>query len=112
MRSETLHAWRSVDRNLIALLASVIPGAGHLYKHHYLIGFTILIGGNLLMIFTAVLFGFATFGLSMIVVPALYIAAVAAYAYDIEDLHGKHRWLHPWRGEEDHVAVPVVVRDQ
>lgn len=101
-----MHAWRSVDRNLIALLASVIPGAGHLYKRHYLIGFTILIGGNLLMVFTAVLLGFATFGLSMIVVPALYIAGVAAYAYDIEDLHGKHRWLHPWRAGEGVVETP------
>jgi hypothetical protein len=101
MTSETLRAWRSVDRNLIALLASVIPGAGHLYKHHYLIGFSILIGGNLLMIFTALLLGFATFGLSMILVPAIYVAAVAASAYDIPDNHGKHRWLHPWQPAEE-----------
>lgn len=95
--SDTLRAWRSVDRNLIALLASVVPGAGHLYKRQYLIGLGILIGGNLLMVFTAVLLGLATFGVSMIVVPALYLAGVAASAYTIEDLHGKHHYLHPWR---------------
>ena len=37
-----------------------------------------------------------TFGLSIIVVPLLYIAAVAASAYAAEDRHGRHHYLHPW----------------
>ncbi len=95
--SELLQAWRSVDRNKIALLLSVIPGLGHLYKHHYASGLGILIGGNLLMAFVALLLGLATFGISMIVVPAVYVAAVALSAYNLPDRHGKHHWLHPWK---------------
>ncbi len=94
--SELLQAWRSVDRNKIALLLSVIPGLGHLYKHHYASGLGILIGGNLLMAFVALLLGLATFGISMLVVPVVYAAAVALSAYNLPDRHGAHHWLHPW----------------
>lgn len=94
--TELFHAWRSVDRNKIALLLSVVPGAGHLYKHHYGAGFGILIGGNLGILFISLLLGLATFGLSLIVVPAIYFFAVAASAYELPDRHGSHRWMHPW----------------
>lgn len=98
--NELLQAWRSVDRNKIALLLSVVPGAGHLYKHHYASGLGILIGGNVLMVFAALLLGLATFGISMIVVPLVYVFAVAASAYQIPDWHGRHHYLHPWTPEE------------
>jgi hypothetical protein len=87
--------WDALDRDVMALLFSVIPGAGHLYKHHYAAGIGILLGGNLLMLFVAILLGFATFGLSLLAVPALYWVAVAASAYHAPDWHGKHEWLHP-----------------
>ena len=97
--NELLKAWRSVDRDKLALLLSVIPGAGHLYKRHYVSGFGILIGGNLLMVFIALLLGLATFGISMIAVPVIYMFIVAASAYSIPDWHGQHHFLHPW-GEQ------------
>lgn len=93
---ELFDAWRTVDRNKIAMLLSVIPGAGHLYKHHYLDGFGILIAGNIFMVFVALWLAIATLGLSLILVPAAWIAGVAYSAYYAEDLHGAHPWLHVW----------------
>lgn len=98
--NEIFQAWRSVDRDKIALILSVIPGVGHLYKHHYASGFGLLIGGNLLMIFIALLLGLATFGASIILVPVIYLFAVAASAHAIPDWHGRHRFLHPWSSTE------------
>lgn len=93
---ELLDAWRSVDRNKIAALLSVIPGAGHLYKHHYLAGAGILTVGNGLMLFVAAWLSFATLGLSLIIVPAMWVAAIAYSAYCAPDHHGTHPWLHVW----------------
>ena len=89
-------AWQSVDRNKIAALLSVIPGVGHLYKHHYLDGLGILIVGNALMIFVAAWLSIATLGLSLIVVPAMWVSAIAYSAYCAPDQHGAHPWLHVW----------------
>ena len=86
-----------VDRNLVALALSIIPGAGHLYKHHYAAGLGILIGGNLLVVFASILLSLATAGLSLVLIPLLYWPGVAASAYYLPDWHGKHHWLHPWR---------------
>jgi hypothetical protein len=97
--NEFVEAWRSVDRNKVAALLSIIPGAGHLYKHHYFSGFGILVGGNVLVGFISVLMMLGTFGLSILVVPVLYIAAVAASAYTLPDWHGRHHFLHPWTPE-------------
>lgn len=79
-------------------MLSVIPGLGHLYKHHYLSGLGFLIGGNILVGFVSVLMMLSTFGLSLLVIPA-YIAGVAAAAYQLPDWHGHHHYLHPWTPE-------------
>ena len=93
---ELLEAWRRVDRNKVAAAFSLMPGLGHLYKHHYLAGFGILTIGNVLIGFVATLMALATFGLSMIFVPAAWIAGVAYSAYMASDEHGHHPWLHVW----------------
>jgi hypothetical protein len=98
--NEILQAWRSVDRDKVALFLSVIPGAGHLYKHHYVAGIGLLVGGNALMVFIALLLALATFGVSVIAVPVIYVFAVAASAYGIPDWHGRHQYLHPWQHRE------------
>ena len=85
-----------MDRDAVAAILSVLPGAGHLYKRHYISGFGILIGGNLLIIFIALLLGLATLGASLVVVPALYWAIVGFSAYNIPDWHGRHYALLPW----------------
>lgn len=94
---ELFDAWKQVDRNKIAALLSVIPGLGHLYKHHYIAGVGLMIGGNALMVFVALWLSLATVGLSLVLVPALWFASVAASAYDASDAHGAHPWLHVWR---------------
>ncbi len=94
--NEILAVWKRVDRNYVAVALSVIPGLGHLYKHHYLAGAGILFLGNLLVAFISALLFFATLGISLIVVPAVWAAAVAASAYMASDEHGMHPWLHVW----------------
>lgn len=89
---ELIEAWRGVDRDKIAALLSVLPGAGHLYKHHFLAGAGILTIGNVLAVFVAVWLSLATFGLSLIVVPVAWVAGVAAAAYLAPDRHGAHPW--------------------
>jgi hypothetical protein len=91
---ELVEAWRAVDRDKIAALLSVLPGAGQLYKHHFLAGAGILTIGNALAVFVALWLSLATFGLSLVVVPLVWVAGVAVAAYLAPDRHGAH----PWRG--------------
>lgn len=93
---EIIEAWKRVDRNKVAVGLSVIPGLGHLYKHHYLAGFGILTLGNVLVAFIAGLLVFGTLGASLFVVPVAWIAGVACSAYMVSDEHGHHPWLHVW----------------
>ena len=85
------------DRDRFAAIMSVIPGVGHLYKHHYLSGVMILIGGNLLTVLVTVLLSLATFGVALVVVPVAYIAGIAWAAHELPDWHGRHAYLHPWQ---------------
>jgi hypothetical protein len=96
----SIPAPNSADRNKLAALLSILPGLGHLYKHHYAVGIGLLVGGNILTGFISVLMALGTFGLSILIVPLLYIAAVAASAYSLPDWHGHHHYLHPWTPEQ------------
>ena len=87
--SESVPQSNTVDRDRVAAMLSILPGLGHLYKHHYVVGIGLLIGGNVLTGFVSVLMALGTFGLSILVVPALYIATVAASAYALPDWHGQ-----------------------
>lgn len=99
---ELIDAWRDVDRNKIAALLSVLPGLGHLYKHHYLAGLGIMTVGNVLMVFCALWLSLATVGLSLILVPFLWVAGVAYSAHEAPDHHGAHPWLHVWEHKWAH----------
>ena len=94
--SELIDAWKQVDRNKIAALLSVVPGLGHLYKHHYLAGFGLLVVGNVLMLFITGLLAFGTLGFSLLLVPLLWMVGVAVSAFMASDEHGHHPWLHVW----------------
>lgn len=85
--SETLQALRNADRNKIALLASAVPGAGHVLKGYTGLGATLLIG-NLVVLFVAVWLAMATIGLSLVVVPVLWFGGVALSAYLLPDRTG------------------------
>ncbi len=89
LRKQELHLSKE-DRDLFAAILSVIPGVGHLYKHHYLTGTMILTGGNLLMVLVTALLSIATFGVALIVVPVAYMMAVAWAAHELPDWHGHH----------------------
>ena len=93
---ELFDAWKEVNRNKLAVLLSVFPGLGHLYKHHYMAAAGIMTAGNVLMVFVALWLSIATLGLSLIVVPALWFAGIAGSAYFATDEHGMHPWLHVW----------------
>jgi len=113
---ELYDAWRSVDRNKIAMLLSVFPGLGHLYKHDYMSGFCIMTVGNAVMIFTAAWLSLATIGMSLILVPAAWVVGVAYSAYYTDDKHGTHPWMHVWEKKWWHFrhgnkkAVPVSLK--
>jgi hypothetical protein len=85
-----------VDRDEVAAILSLVPGAGHLYKHHYALGLGLLLGGNLLVAFAAGLMAFGTLGLSLVLLPLVYIGVVAWSAFNLPDWHGHHAYLHPW----------------
>lgn len=104
---ELLDAWKQVDRNKVAALLSVIPGLGHLYKHHYMAGAGILTAGNVLMVFVALWLAFATVGLSLVIVPVLWFAGIAGSAYFATDEHGKHAYLHISNLRHAKAAAPV-----
>lgn len=93
---ELIDAWKQVDRNKIAAILSVVPGLGHLYKHHYRSGLGILTAGNVLMVFITLWLSIATLGLALIFLPAMWFAGVACSAYYATDEHGMHPWLHVW----------------
>ena len=93
---EEIHLTKQ-DRDWIAAVLSVVPGVGHLYKHHYLAGAGILIGGNLLMVLVTALLSLATFGVALVVVPVAYVMGVAWAAHELPDWHGHHAYLHPWQ---------------
>jgi len=75
-----------MNRDLTAAYLSILPGAGHLYKHQFRTGLLIMIPGNMIAGLVTGLMVFATLGASMIVVPALWIAWAAWDAYDAPDL--------------------------
>jgi hypothetical protein len=103
---ELYDAWKQVDRNKVAALLSVVPGLGHLYKHHYMSGFGIIIAGNVLMVFIAFLLALGTAGLSLVIVPALWFAGIATSAYQASDEHGMHPWLHVWNLRRRKIVAP------
>jgi hypothetical protein len=100
----------SLDRNKLAACLSLLPGLGHLYKHHYAAGIGLLIGGNILTGFVSVLMALGTFGLSILIIPLVYITAVAASAYALPDWRGHHHFLHPWTPDKPAPDEPPAER--
>lgn len=70
-------------RDTTAMLASIIPGLGHIYKGHRLMGALFMLGG-LFAIFWGSLAATATMGLGLILIP-LYWAGMMVHAYWLDD---------------------------
>lgn len=71
-------------RHLVALLLSVIPGAGHLYKGHTVSGALFMVG-TLVAVGICGLIATFTMGIGLLLLP-LYWIWVMTQAYFIDDL--------------------------
>ncbi len=76
-------------RDRVALLLSVVPGLGHVFKGHRVLG-PVLMACTLLVIFFVLVTVSATAGLALLLIPT-YWSAVMLHAYWIEDVAGHHR---------------------
>ena len=70
-------------RDTTAMLLSVIPGLGHIYKGHLLTGLLLMAGG-LFAVFACGVAATATMGLGLLLIP-LYWAGVMMQVYWLED---------------------------
>lgn len=70
-------------RDTAALLLSIVPGLGHMYKGHTLIGALLMLGGAF-AVFACGLIATATMGFGLLLIP-LYWAGVMMQVYWIED---------------------------
>jgi len=71
-------------RDRAAVLLSVIPGLGHIYKGHRVFG-TLVMAGSVLATSFCLLAGFASAGWGMLLLP-LYWIGVMMHVYFLEDL--------------------------
>ena len=74
----------STSRNVIAAISSIIPGLGHIYKGQFRIGAGLLIISPSI-IWAALILGFATAGIGLLV-PLFFLIAIGWHAYLIEDM--------------------------
>lgn len=71
------------SRNLIAAISSIIPGLGHIYKGQYRTGAGLMIISPFL-IWTALILGFATAGIGLLI-PVFFLIAIGWHAYNVDD---------------------------
>ena len=74
----------ATQRDTAAMLLSAVPGLGHIYKGHTIMG-AMLMAGGVFAIFACGLAATATMGLGLLLLP-LYWAGVMLHAYWFEDL--------------------------
>ncbi len=80
-----------VARNDLAVILSLLPGLGHIYKGYYWQGLCLLLLAPM-MIFTGLVTSLATLGVGLLL-PVVYWIAVAVSAYHMVD-HRKHHMIH------------------
>ena len=68
----------------IAVLLSVLPGLGHIYKGHKLIGMLLIFAGTPMAVGLALLIATGTAGFGVALLP-IYWLAVMAHVYAIQD---------------------------
>ena len=71
------------QRDTVAMLLSVVPGLGHIYKGHATMG-ALLMAGGAFALFACALAATATMGLGLLLIP-LYWAGVMLQVYWLED---------------------------
>ena len=68
----------------VAVMLSVVPGLGHIYKGHKLIGLLLMFAGTPMAVGLALLIATGTAGFGVLVLP-IYWVAVMAHVYAIQD---------------------------
>lgn len=76
------------SRNIMATSLSIIPGMGHAYKGHYVLGLVLFLM-SFVAIWAGLILALATAGLGMIV-PGGYVVGIMAHAYLVNDLRKHH----------------------
>jgi len=76
------------DRDVLAAVFSILPGAGHIFKGHYAAGLTILLLGAPVALWVGILLSLATAGVGLLI-PLAAWAIVVMSAYYASD-HRKH----------------------
>ncbi len=83
VRTPETHTAEGQASDLVAVMLSVVPGLGHVYKGYKLLGLLFVIGG-----FGAILLGAlaatATAGFGLLLIP-IYWFAVMFHVYGVED---------------------------
>lgn len=74
---------KATGRDVTAVCFSVLPGVGHIYKGHRLLG-AILMLGSVFAVCAAMLAGFASAGWGLLLLP-LYWGAVMLHVYWADD---------------------------
>ena len=68
----------------VAVLLSVLPGLGHIYKGHKILGLVLLFAGTPMAVALALLIATGTAGFGILVLP-IYWVAVMVHVYAIQD---------------------------
>lgn len=89
-RRDTEESAEGKASDAFAVLLSLIPGLGHIYKGHTLLGLAILFVATPLAVLLALLAATATAGFALLLLP-LYFIAVMGHVYSIDD------WVAPTR---------------
>lgn len=77
------------ERNCMALILSIVPGLGQIYKGYKLMGILIMVLGIPMTIWAAALLFIATFGAGILLIPFAW-AMVALHAFTAEDHRHHH----------------------
>ncbi len=89
-------------QDMIAMVLSIVPGLGHIYKGHFAAGFVWMFLGIPLALWIGFLLGLATGGVGLIF-PLVCWAALAVDAYSEKDRR-RHHWMTTNGTDEDFSA--------
>lgn len=83
-RLETVEGQAS---DAVAVMLSVVPGLGHIYKGHKALGLLLMFAGTPLAVLGALLLATGTAGFGVLVLP-IYWLAVMVHVYAVQDRVG------------------------
>ena len=75
----------TLNRDLAAAYLSVVPGLGHIYKHQFGAGFFYLLVITPVVLAATAFLAPATFGLALLIIPALLIGYAGFDAFQAPD---------------------------